>query len=71
MAKVNTGNAFWDYHHNNPPAPFNPDYDPKAKDRYVAVSASMEADGFYLNHSREEARIEWAKRYDALRASGL
>lgn len=31
MAKgqIFTGNAYWDYWHNNPPAPFNPHYNPE------------------------------------------
>ena len=48
----------------NPPPPFNPDYDPAAKDRYTRVTASMEADDYYSNHTREECRIEWARRYE-------
>lgn len=55
---------------NNPPAPFNPAFDPKAKDRYAAVTASMEADGFYAKHTREECKAEWARRYDAEKAAG-
>jgi hypothetical protein len=53
----------------NPPAPFNPLYDPKAKDRFSAVTASMESDDFYASHTREECRIEWKRRYDALVAA--
>jgi hypothetical protein len=52
----------------NPPAPFNPDYDPGAKARYAAVTASMKADDFYRSHTREECKDEWSRRYDALRA---
>ena len=53
----------------NPPPPFNPEYDPTAKDRYAAVSASMEEDNYYSNHTREECRLEWARRYNALKSN--
>lgn len=53
----------------NPPAPFNPLYDPNAKDRYAAVTASMEADNFYATHTREECKVEWGRRYEALKAA--
>ena len=52
------------YHWDNPPPPFNQDFNPKAKQRYMDVTTSMEADGFYKNHTREECRIEWRHRYD-------
>lgn len=52
----------------NPPAPFNPLFDPKAAGRYSAVTASMTADNFYEGHTREECKAEWARRYDALKA---
>ncbi|MBS7671751.1 hypothetical protein [Croceicoccus gelatinilyticus] len=52
---------------NNPPAPFNPLYDPAAKGRYAAVTASMEADNFYAGHTREECKVEWRRRYEALK----
>ena len=51
--------------HNNPPAPFNPDYDPEADERSRQVSLSMETDNFYATHTREECKHEWHKRYDA------
>lgn len=54
----------------NPPAPFNPTFDPKAKERFEAVSASMQADDFYAGHSREECRIEWAARFDRMKEEG-
>lgn len=57
-----------DYEHKNPPAPFNPKFDPKAEGRYAAVTASMQADGRYESHSREENSVEWKRRYDALKA---
>lgn len=52
------------------PAPFNPDYAPKVKQRFADVTASMERDNFYISHTREECKQEWGKRYDALKASG-
>ena len=52
------------YLHNNPPAPFNPDYDPKASDRFKRVTQSMVADNFYASHTREECKTEWHRRYD-------
>ena len=55
------------YQWNHPPAPFNPDYDPGAAGRYEQVSRSMEADGFYDTHTREECAVEWGKRYDKLK----
>jgi hypothetical protein len=53
--------------HNFPPAPFNPDYDPKAKDKFHTVTSSMETDNFYATHTREECKREWAKRYQTLK----
>ena len=50
--------------HNNPPAPFNPLYDPKAGARYKEVTASMERDNFYATHTREECKAEWGRRYE-------
>jgi len=58
------------FHHANPPAPFNPDYNPNAKNWGNIASQSMMDDGFYANHSREECATEWRKRYDALKAQG-
>jgi hypothetical protein len=55
------------YQWQNPPAPFNPDYDPKADERSKQVRESMQADNFYANHTREECKAEWHKRYDALK----
>jgi len=58
----------FDFEHKNPPPPFNPDADPLAKMRSAEVTASMEADGFYSAHSREECKEEWGRRYDCLTA---
>jgi len=54
------------FEHNNPPAPFNPLYDPKASARYKEVTTSMERDNFYTTHTREECKIEWGQRYSNL-----
>lgn len=51
------------YWHMNPPPPFNPLANTKAAMRYRLVTASMEADGFYQTHTREECKAEWARRY--------
>lgn len=58
------------FNHDVAPAPFNPLYDPKAKARYAEVTASMERDGFYDSHTREECAAEWRRRYDALKEGG-
>jgi len=55
--------------HENIPAPFNPLVDHKAAGRYSKVTRSMEVDGWYSNHSREECKVEWARRYDALKGA--
>ncbi len=51
--------------HDNPPAPFNPLYNPLADTWSDEVSAAMEAEGFYDTHSREECAIEFRWRYEA------
>ena len=55
---------FFQIQHDNPPPPFNEDFDPKAEERYRKVTESMQADDFYANHSREECKEEWRRRYD-------
>lgn len=72
MTKEKYGPEVGPFQHewNHPPAPFNPDFDPKAKGRYEAVTASMEADDFYATHTREECKEEWRRRYDKLKAEG-
>jgi hypothetical protein len=57
----------FDYEWKNPPARFNPQFDPFAVNRNKKVSQSMEADHFYSGHTREECRIEWRRRYDQLK----
>jgi hypothetical protein len=44
-------------------------FDPKAKGRSAAVTASMEKDNFYEGHRREECGVEWRRRYDELKAA--
>jgi len=56
---------FW-REHNFPPAPFNPDFDPKAGDRFSQVSSSMQADNYYATHTRPECKEEWHRRYNLL-----
>jgi hypothetical protein len=58
--------GYFAFHHDNPPAPFNPEADPKSEERYRKVTQSMQTDGYYATHSREECKREWARRYDEL-----
>lgn len=55
------------YWHDNPPPPFNPEADPKAGERYEMVTKSMVADNYYANHTREECKQEWRRRYELLK----
>lgn len=48
------------------PLPFNPAYDPRAKDWSKQAAESMERDGFYDKHTRAECAAEWRRRYDAI-----
>jgi hypothetical protein len=41
-----TGVGFFEHAWNNPPPPFNPDFDPKARARWAKVSQSMEDDDY-------------------------
>ena len=59
------GVGFFEEQWRNPPPPFNPNFDPGAKARYERVTRSMEADGFYSSHTREECKEEWRRRYEA------
>lgn len=71
MTKAYTGHlGFFDHQWKNPPAPFNPAFDPKARGRFETVSSSMERDGYYTGHTREECKVEWARRYEQLKAAG-
>jgi hypothetical protein len=51
-------------------APVKSLFDPNANVRYAKVTASMEADGFYDGHTREECAAEWRRRYDELAMAG-
>lgn len=48
----------------------NPDFDPKSKLRYSAVTSSMVKDRYYSSHTREECKAEWRKRYEELKNNG-
>lgn len=43
------------------------EFDPKAKGRSEAVTASMSDDDYYSQHPREECALEWRRRYDKLK----
>lgn len=58
-----------DYWHRNAPAPFNPAYDPGADARRERVTTSMERDGYYSDHTREQCAAEWRRRYDEDKAA--
>lgn len=53
-----------EFEHFNPPPAFNPNYDPRAAARYSRVTASMQRDDFYSNHTRDECKLEWRARYE-------
>lgn len=59
-----------DHQWKNPPPPFNPEFDPQAKDRYAAVTISMEQDDYYATHTPEECHLEWRRRYELLKKNG-
>lgn len=61
-------NAIMLIHSMPAPPPFNPEYDPKADARFREVSKSMQDDGYYSNHTRQECKEEWRKRYEKLKA---
>lgn len=56
--------------HNNPPPPFNPEFNSNSVDWFREVVHSMEIDGFYDKQSREECSIEFRRRYEILKAGG-
>lgn len=56
--------------HENPPNPFNPDFDPKAPERSRIVTQSMVNDNYYATHTREECSEEWKWRYDHMKQEG-
>lgn len=52
--------------HEIPPAPFNPDFDPRAAGWLNRAANSMEDDDFYATHTRIECAVEIRRRYNAL-----
>lgn len=64
------------FEHENPPAPFNPDFDPQATERHGKVIAEMQDAGFYEEgganfKTQEERKAEYARRYEAAKAAEL
>ena len=43
--------------HANPPAPFNPDYDPTAKDRLIQIVSEFEERGLYDILTKDELAL--------------
>jgi hypothetical protein len=66
--------AVFDYWHNNPPAPFNPDYRPYADSLTTDVVAALESDGVYDKYTLKERqdndffRKKWAELKPAYEA---
>lgn len=56
------------HQHDNPPPPFNPDFESQSYARLCEAARSMEADGFYATHSRIECAAEIRKRCADLKA---
>lgn len=54
--------AHFEYMHNKPPAPFNPDFDPKAKERDHKIYEAMLADGFDQHTPQDIRYAEYHKR---------
>ena len=52
--------------HNNPLPPLNPEFTPESVEWYREVAHSMEMDGFYDKHTREECAAEWRRRFNRL-----
>jgi len=46
------------------PGPLNPEYKSASSEVCGIVTASMDCDDFYYNHTREECSVEWIKRYE-------
>ena len=57
---------FW-YQHNFPPDPFNKDFETRAAEWYSKVSTSMQTDNYYQQHTQQECKEEWARRYALLK----
>lgn len=54
-----------DCYHRMQPAPFNPAYRKEARQWAAQATASMERDGYYDTHTREQCAAEWRRRYAA------
>jgi len=67
MKKLTLAQTF-EWLHNHPPEPFNPDYDPKARDRYVATSKIIATLEPFV--SREARARAWREAYEDLKAKG-
>lgn len=58
------------FQHENPPAPFNPEYIPYAKDVRVLTVANCYKNGVYkIDNPKERARL-WRVEYDRLMLLG-
>lgn len=56
------------FQHENPPAPFNPSYNPKSQEWSDKASKKMLSQGFYDNHTLEECAKEYRRLYDKFKA---
>lgn len=56
--------AYFHHAHGNPPAPFNPEFDPLAAPRSTRAARTMQEDGFYDTHTREECALEHRRRVE-------
>lgn len=65
-SRHNTGGMF-NHAHACIPKPFNPEFDPRAKGWWRDAIASMQAEGWYENHTRPENAAEFRRRYDVLK----
>lgn len=52
--------------HNNPPKPFNPQYNSGYAEVANSVTKNMEEDGYYDTHTREECAAERKRRIDQM-----
>lgn len=51
------------------PLPFNPAYRKAARQWAAQATDSMERDGYYDTHTREQCAVEWRRRYDAIKGA--
>lgn len=54
------------FNHDYKPAPFNPDFNPNAKEASRMASESMEQDGFYDKNDRADCAVEYKRRYNEI-----